>query len=215
MIDFANDIDAVRREVGERADPAGTIRIVRLERDLDAPIEDVWDALTDPQRIGRWFLPISGDYRIGGRYQFEGNAGGEILECDRPNRLKATWAFNDPENVARSEVEIQLSAIDAGRTRFAFEHSAIVPDEPWAQFGPGAVGVGWDGGLLGLTLHLRGGSLENPEAWMVSEEGRAFYRRASDAWGDASRAAGTDPETIARNVANTTQFYAPDPGATS
>jgi hypothetical protein len=27
------------------------------------------------------FLPISADYRVGGRFQFEGNAGGEILVC--------------------------------------------------------------------------------------------------------------------------------------
>ena len=59
-----------------------------LRRTYDAPIDDVWDALTTPERIGRWFLPISGDYRLGGRYQFEGNAGGEILACERPNRLQ-------------------------------------------------------------------------------------------------------------------------------
>ena len=79
MIDILNAIEAVRRETGHKTIPAGEGRTVRLERDYDAPIEDVWDALTDPARIGRWFLPISGDYRIGGRFRFEGNAGGEIL----------------------------------------------------------------------------------------------------------------------------------------
>lgn len=60
---------------------AGEGRTVRLRRIYDAPIDDIWDALTDPERIGRWFLPISGDFRLGGRYQFEGNAGGEIRAC--------------------------------------------------------------------------------------------------------------------------------------
>ena len=34
----------------------------------DAAIDDVWDACTNPERIPRWFLPVSGDLRLGGRY---------------------------------------------------------------------------------------------------------------------------------------------------
>jgi hypothetical protein len=85
----------------------------------------------------------------------------------------------------------------------------------WDTYGPGAVGVGWEGGLLGLGLHLAGGSIESPEAWMVSDEARDFYGRSSAGWGEASRAAGVDPETVALNVAGTTSFYAPDPNAVS
>jgi uncharacterized protein YndB with AHSA1/START domain len=216
MIDILREIEAVQREVGEGHLPAGTGRSVRLRRDYDAPIEDVWDAVTNPERISRWFLPISGDYRVGGRYQFEGNAGGEILACERPNRLKATWVYGEPSSEADvSEVEVRLSSLDGGGTRFELEHIAIVPDDRWNEYGPGAVGVGWDGGLLGLTLHLRGESVGDPEAWQVSEEGRAFYTRSSEAWGEANRAAGADPDAAARAVANTTAFYAPDPEAVS
>ncbi len=96
-------------------------------------------------------------------------------------------------------------------TRFELAHTAVVPEDRWAEFGPGAVGVGWDGGLLGLTLHLRGGSVADPIAWQLSDEGRAFFTRSSEAWGEANRAAGADPEAAARAVANTTAFYAPDP----
>jgi uncharacterized protein YndB with AHSA1/START domain len=217
MIDIVREIEAANREVGEGRTPAGVGRSVRLRRDYDAPIEDVWDALTNPERIGRWFLPITGDYRLGGTYQFEGNAGGEILECERPNRLKVTWAYGEPTSEpASSEVEVRLSTVDGGATRFEFTHTAIVPDEQWAQYGPGAVGVGWDQGLLGLSLHLRGGkSPDDPEAWQLSAEGREFTRRSSEAWGKANRAAGADPATAALGVANTTAFYAPDPEAVS
>ena len=90
MIDIARELEAVHREVADRTVPAGDAKAVILEREYDAPIEDVWDALTNPERIGRWFLPISGDYRLGGTYQFENNADGEIRECDQPNRLKIT-----------------------------------------------------------------------------------------------------------------------------
>jgi uncharacterized protein YndB with AHSA1/START domain len=212
MIDIVHEIEAVQREVGEGSIPAGAGRAVRLRRDYDAPIDDVWDALTNPERIGRWFLPISGDYRLGGRYQFEGNAGGEIVACERPRRLKVTWVYGETASEADvSEVELRLSTVDGGATRLELEHTAVVPDEMWSEFGPGAVGVGWEGGLLGLSLHLRGGSgVGDPIAWQMSAEGREFARRGSEAWGDANRAAGADPEAAARGVANTTAFYAPD-----
>ena len=215
MIDIVREIQSTQREVGESRAPDGaTIRSVRLRRDLQAPIEDVWDALTNPERIGRWFLPISGDYRLGGRYQFEGNAGGEILVCEAPNRLKATWVYGEMSD-GISEVEIRLTRLDDERTRFEFDHSATVPEEQWGQFGPGAVGVGWDGGLLGLSLHLQGGSVGDGVAWQLSDEGRAFLTKSSEAWGKAHRASGADEETVATGVANTTSFYAPDPNAVS
>ena len=53
----------------ERSAPAGsppardTWSVSR--RTYDAPIEDVWDAVTNPERISRWFLPVSGDLRAG------------------------------------------------------------------------------------------------------------------------------------------------------
>jgi uncharacterized protein YndB with AHSA1/START domain len=215
MIDIVREIEAVHREVGEGRIPAGVGRSVLLRRDFDTPIDDVWDAVTNPERIGRWFLPISGDYRLGGRYQFEGNAGGEILACERPQRLLVTWVHGETADPAMvSEVEVRLSTVDGGLTRFELEHTAVVPDEQWGQFGPGAVGVGWDGGMLGLTLHLRGGAgVDDPIAWQVSAEGREFFTRASEAWGEANRAAGADPETAAQGVTNTTAFYAPDPDA--
>lgn len=212
MIDIVHEIESVRHEVGGGGTADGG-RTVSLERTYDAAIEDVWDALTRPERIGRWFLPISGDYRIGGRYQFEGNAGGEILSCDRPNALRVTWVYGVPASPADvSEVEIRLTAAGQGTT-LRLVHTASVPAEMWDQFGPGAVGVGWEMGMLGLTLHLSGGSVGDPIAWQVSDEGREFATRSSVAWGAANAAAGADPETVAANIANTTAFYTTVPEA--
>lgn len=216
MIDIVREIEAVQRQVGEGQDPAGASHAIRLRREYDAPIEDVWDAVTNPERISRWFLPISGEYRVGGRYQLEGNAGGRILACERPHRLQVTWAFGEATSDAdASMLEIRLLTTGGGVTRFELEHTAVVPEEAWAAYGPGAVGVGWDQGLLGLTLHLRGEAVGDPAAWQQSAEGRDFALRSSEAWGKANRAAGADPETAARGVAGTNSFYAPDPGAVS
>lgn len=216
MIDIVREIEATTREVAAGRLPAGEGHSIRLRRDYDAPIDDVWDAVTNPERVSRWFLPVSGDFRMGGRYQFEGNAGGEIVACERPNRLKVTWVYGEVNSDADiSEVEVRLTAVDGDRTRFELEHTAIVPEEFWAQYGPGAVGVGWDGGVLGLALHLRGGSVDDSQAWQLSEEGRAFATASSEAWGEAYLASGADPAAVERAVRGSTAFYAPEPEAVS
>jgi hypothetical protein len=121
--------------------------------------------------------------------------------------------MGDP--AAASELEVRLTAVGEASTTLDLEHTAIVPDDLWAEYGPGAVGVGWDQGLLGLTLHLRGGSVGDSMAWQLSDEGRAFATRSSAAWGAANEASGADPAAAARAAVNTTAFYAPDPGAPS
>ena len=151
MIDIVREIEAVQREVGDGRIPAGEGRTVALQRDYDAPIEDVWDALTNPERIGRWFLPISGDYRLGGRYQFEGNAGGEIVACERPNRLKVTWVVRRGGQRAptsrRSRSGCRPST--AGRHGSSSSTPRSCRTDRGAEYGPGAVGVGWDRGCSG------------------------------------------------------------------
>ena len=213
MIDVVNELDAVRREVATGRLKAADAKVVRLQRTYDAGIEDVWDALTNPERIQRWFMPLSGDFRVGGTYQLEGNAGGKILACDRPNRFQVSWIYGEetPENT--SEVEVLLAPADEGKTSLQLVHTAVVPDEFWGMYGPGAVGVGWDGAILGLALHLSGGSVGDPNAWSLSDEGKAFNTGASERWGAASQAAGEDPETVRSMIAATTAFYTTDPNA--
>ena len=78
-MDIMAEVDAIKRETGTGKTPDGDGRTVVLRRTYAADIADVWDALTNIERIPRWFLPVSGDLRLGGRYQFEGNAGGRIV----------------------------------------------------------------------------------------------------------------------------------------
>ena len=91
MIDIARQLQAIQREV-KRCQLAGGEGIgVLVRRDYDAPIAECWRALTDPERLKRWFLPVSGELRVGGTFQVEGNAGGEILRCEAPRLLRLTW----------------------------------------------------------------------------------------------------------------------------
>ena len=48
MIDIVREIDSVKRELRDGHIPAGDGKMIRLERDYDAPVDDVWDALTNP-----------------------------------------------------------------------------------------------------------------------------------------------------------------------
>ena len=73
-----------------------------------------------------------------------------------------------------SELEVRLSSAGDDSTVVELDHTAVVPDDAWGEYGPGAVGVGWDMGVLGLALHLRGDSVGDPLAWQVSAEGREF-----------------------------------------
>ena len=184
-----------------------------ISRVYDTPADDLWDACTNPERISRWFLPVSGDLRQGGRYALEGNASGTIERCEPPHRVDATWEYGGQT----SWIEIRLTPEDGGRTRFSLEHVAHVGDEVWAEYGPGAVGVGWEQGLVGLTLHLDGSDAipdrKAGEAWQVSDEGREFARRSSALWAEASIAAGADAAAARAAAARTADFYTGEPAA--
>lgn len=207
MIDVAHQISAVQRRVGSRVLDAGDARTVTVSQVYDADLEDLWDACTNPERIPRWFLPVTGDLRVGGRYQLEGNASGEILRCDPPQGFDATWEYGDEV----SWIELRLTPESGGRTRFTLEHIAHVDDERWAEFGPGAVGVGWDLAVIGLDLHLAGGGAPvdpaEVAAWSASDDGRRFMALASDEWREASVAAGTKPDAAREAADRTTAFY--------
>ena len=206
MIDVTEEISAVRREVGGRVLAAGTARVVTISRSYPAELADVWDACTNPERIPRWFLPVRGELTEGGRYQLAGNAGGTFTRCDPPHGFDATWEMGDDV----SWIELRLAAEGDGQTRFRLHHIAHVDDDRWVQFGPGAVGVGWDSGLIGLYLHLTTGRPVEPAeaaAWTRSEEGRQFLTASSEAWYAASVAAGADPAAARAAADRTTAFY--------
>ncbi|MEU0304217.1 SRPBCC family protein [Streptomyces sp. NPDC006175] len=207
MGEILDEIGRVHRKVGTRrvgSEEAGT---VLLRRTFDAGRDEVWDAVTSPERIARWFLPVTGDFRVGGGYQLEGNAGGEILECARPERLRVSWLSGpDP---AFSEVEVRLAPEGSGRTVFELEHVSVVPEEFRSQYGPGAVGIGWDLALLGLGWHLTGDGISPEDAveWENSPEAKRFVTRSGEEWGRAFAASGADPETVTATTVATIAFY--------
>lgn len=209
-MDVRKRIDAVGRTV--ELDGAGADAAVTLTQDYDAPIADLWDACTSPERLPRWFAPVTGDLREGGTYQLEGNAGGRVLSCDPPNSFRLTWEYGGE----RSDVEVGLTALSDGRTRFALTHVAPLNDF-WARYGPGATGIGWETGLLGLGPHLDSGAdvVSQTQGWDRTEEARWFMERSGRLWGEAHAAAGADPEEARASAERTVAFFTADPEAGS
>jgi uncharacterized protein YndB with AHSA1/START domain len=202
-----NTIGAQVREYVEREHEGKPARVVIASRLYHTDAEDLWDALTNAERIPRWFLPVEGTLRLGGRYQLKGNAGGTITRCDRPTAFDVTWEMGG----GMSWVTVRLAPEGKG-TRLTLEHivHATEVDKFWEQFGPGAVGVGWDLGFLGLGRHLESGESVPPEAnpaWMASDEAKTFMRACAEAWGAAHVAAGERPEVARGMVERTAAFY--------
>lgn len=194
-----------RRVEHDERDDQPTKRVV-ASRVYPTDPDDLWDALTRPERLSRWFLPISGDLRPGGSYQFEGNAGGAIERCEPPETIAVTWEYGG----GTSWLTVVLTPEGAG-TRLSLQHEAPVDPDFDAQFGPGAVGVGWDLGFMGLARHLADPGAERPpeadEGWAASEEARAFHRTAADAWGRAAIEAGTPADQATAAAERTRAFY--------
>ena len=175
-------LDAVERSVSSLERDGRPARAVTLSRGYATSVEDLWDAVTNPERIPRWFLPVSGELEPGGRYQLEGNADGLITACEPRSHLALTWEFDED----LSWVEVGFSADGTGLARLTLTHTAHL-SEHWDEFGPGAVGVGWELGLLGLALHLAQPAAPKPDeaAFAASPEGMAFITGSSEAWGQA------------------------------
>jgi uncharacterized protein YndB with AHSA1/START domain len=179
---------------------------VSLSRTYDAPVEDVWDAVTNAERIPRWFLPVSGELRAGGRYQLQGNAGGTIESCDPPRAFAATWEFAG----GFSRIRVTLTP-QGEKTQLTLEHE-VSDDDHWRRFGPGAVGVGWDMVETALRRHLASGAPVDPAeamAWFGSAEGREFLTASAHAWGEAHAAGGADADTARVAAEQTVAAYAP------
>jgi uncharacterized protein YndB with AHSA1/START domain len=137
-----------------RDHPSG-LKTLLIRRSYRAEPEDVWDAIADPDRLVRWFLPISGDLREGGRYSLEGNASGTIVRCDRPREITLTWEFGG------SSSDVTLRLIPEGdATVLELEHSPV-PVEMVPNAGDmWGLGAGWELGMTSLESYLAGNAPE-------------------------------------------------------
>jgi uncharacterized protein YndB with AHSA1/START domain len=200
----------VTREVRRGSRDGVPTRIAIARRTYATDRADLWDAITSADRIPRWFLPITGDLRVGGHYQLAGNAGGVVEWCTEPESFAVTWEFGGMV----SWLEITLTS-DGGHTTLGLAHEAHVEPDLWARYGPGAVGVGWDLALYGLGLHLDSGAPVDPTMateFPVSPDGVAFVRQAARGWADAAVADGDEAGPAQDAAERTITAYTVPPG---
>ena len=202
--DVGEYLGAVERTVSSLERDGKPTRAVTMARSYKTTVEDIWDAVTSDERLPRWFLPISGELKLGGRYQLEGNAGGLITACERPTYFAVTWEFGGDT----SWVDVRIAGDGAEQARLTLTHTAHLSDH-WNQYGPGATGVGWELGLIALRLHLAepGAPRMDEAAFFGSPVGKAFIVGSSERWGQASILAGTDNEAALAAAGRTTAFY--------
>lgn len=204
QFDFSTYLGGVTRTVSELEREGKPVRNVTLERSYDTTTDDLWDAITNPERLPRWFLPVRGELQLNGRYQFEGNAGGMITECVPPRLVSVTWEFGG----GMSWVEVRIASEGIARSRLTLSHICPV-DDHWEKYGPGAVGIGWDLGLCGLAVHLHdaGSDRFDEDVFAGSIEGKAFITSAIEDWRRAAVAAGQAPSLAEAAAKLTTSFY--------
>lgn len=135
---------------------AGSLRavdgkaVVRMEDVFDTGIDDLWSALTDPERLERWIARVEGDLRLGGVFLASFTSGwegpGRVDVCDPPRRLVVIMAQgSDDETVIAAEL-----APDGDRTRLVVEERGLPLDEAADH------GAGWQAHVEDLAAHLAG-----------------------------------------------------------
>jgi uncharacterized protein YndB with AHSA1/START domain len=111
--------------------------------DVDAPRERVWQLLTDPAELARWW-PDAAELEpgIGGRVVLmfgPGNVSGEITRWEPPAALGFTWQPSNMPAVAL-HVTFTLDDLGDGRSRVSVVHSGFEAARPEAR---DAVVEGW------------------------------------------------------------------------
>jgi len=165
--------------------PDGERRSVRFEREYDAPVAEVWAAVTEPDQLRGWLAAGGAELepRVGGRFAVrmtpgeEETAWGAVLAFEPPRLLEIEWHYEgEDESVLR--IELHPSG----------ERTLLVLDHRLLQAGqaPG-YGAGWHAYLDALDDFLRGRS----GSWEARFQARLEdYRRAAAGAG-SSRASST------------------------
>ena len=147
------------------ADGAG---VVRIEDRYDTDIDDLWSAITDPDRLARWFGGVDGELSQRGEFRVHiadaGDRTGQVEACEPPQRLVVTTRETD-ESYRRGQGvppfdavwDITLTA-DGDRTILVIEVKGM-PLEKIAFFG-----AGWQIHAENLAAYLAGREPDDVEA---------------------------------------------------
>lgn len=107
-------------ELRHRDIAAGPARVAVFRRTYDAPVADVWDACTNPDRLRRWYVPVTGELRLGETFQQAMMGSGVVQRCEPPHLLHLVLAGG------ADEIELRLTPTDAGATTLELQHATTL-----------------------------------------------------------------------------------------
>lgn len=122
-------------------------------------VDDLWQAVTDRDRLARWMADYSGDLRLGGTWEVASDddgpwARGTVTACDAPRSFTTTWHATGEEP---TELVVRLEPADGG-TRLVLAHDGIR-----SIF----YGAGWQTYLERLADAIVGREVGGEDAWQV------------------------------------------------
>ena len=125
-----------------------TTGLVRMQDRYDTDIDDLWSAVTTPERLARWIADVAGDLHVGGMFHAHFTSGwdgpGRVDVCAAPHRLQLTMS---PGTKQETVIEALLS-MDGDRTLLVVEERGL----PRAALA--AHGAGWHAHVEDLAAHL-------------------------------------------------------------
>lgn len=153
--------------------------LLEFDELYDTDVDDLWSAITTPERLSRWMAPYRGEFRLGGRWEAIGSDGGvycvgEVTSCEAPNGFTTTWQVAD---APPTELTVRLEP-DGRRTRLHLRHEGVTD----VAYGPG-----WHAYLEVLARHLLEPALDlaKGDAWQrrLAELAPAYEARFAAARG--------------------------------
>ena len=194
----------ISRQVASFIQDSKPMRRVLLSCELAETQKVLWESLTDPEKLEKWFQHVTGELKLGGRFQIQDNAAGTVVSCEIGKSYSITWEFAGDT----SWVDISLVELDNGSIRLSISHTMNF-SEHWTHYGPGATGVGWELSLYGLAfflLHPDEQKFDEAE-FVSSQAGRSVVERSSEGWAEADITSGIEPNHAQQAARRTTAFY--------
>ena len=131
---------------------AGGVGAIRIEDRFDTGIDEVWSALTDPQRLAHWYGEVEGDLQVGGEFRAHVHASGwegtgRVEECERPRRFRVV--SKDPDEPNENSEEVTLTG-EGDQTILVVEQRGLPLELLWAY------GAGLQIHVEDLAAHIAG-----------------------------------------------------------
>ena len=132
---------------------------VRVEDVYGTDIDDLWSAITEPDRLACWIATVQGDLRVGGVVQAQFTSAwegpGRIDVCEPPKHLAITM---EPGTDDEAVIEAWLTS-EGEQTRLVVEERGLPLDVLYQH------GAGWQAHIEDLERYLAGGQSNWKARW--------------------------------------------------